>query len=218
MDEASRGYVQMDELMEGVGKRLAELTGAEWGIVTAGCCAAITHCTAAAIAGFNPERMQRLPDLRGVKNEVVIPKYSRNVYDHAIRMLGAKVVTVSDPKDLESTFNDRTAMAYILGGPGDDGPLGTRVVAAGRQASQRPHFMVDAGGNSHVKAERPPGTGRDRRRLQRRQMHSRTSGRRIASRREKLAPVGMGQQRAASRLRPIAQSRQGRDHGHARGR
>ena len=65
MDEASRGYVQMDELMEGVGKRLAELTGAEWGIVTAGCCAAITHCTAAAIAGFNPERMQRLPDLRG---------------------------------------------------------------------------------------------------------------------------------------------------------
>src|ERR1700736_4510369 len=103
MDEASRSYVHMDELMDGVGNRLAEITGAEWGIVTAGCCAAITHCTAAAIAGFNPERMQRLPDLRRLKNEVVIPKYSRNVYDHAIRMLGAKVVTVSDPKDLEST-------------------------------------------------------------------------------------------------------------------
>ena len=143
MDEASRGYVQMDELMEGVGKRLAELTGAEWGIVTAGCCAAITHCTAAAIAGFNPERMQRLPDLRGLKNEVVIPKYSRNVYDHAIRMLGAKVVTVSDPKDLESAFNDRTAMAYILGGPGDDGPLGTRVVATVAKRHNVP-TLVDA--------------------------------------------------------------------------
>src|SRR3712207_2524373 len=51
MDEASRSYVHMDELMDGVSKRLAELTGAEWGIVTAGCCAAITHFTAAAIAG-----------------------------------------------------------------------------------------------------------------------------------------------------------------------
>ena len=61
MDEASRHYVNLDELMEGVGKRLAELTGAEWGIVTAGCAAAITHVTAACIAGSDPEKMQRLP-------------------------------------------------------------------------------------------------------------------------------------------------------------
>ena len=37
MDEASRHYVHLDELMNGVGKRLAELTKSEWGIVTAGC-------------------------------------------------------------------------------------------------------------------------------------------------------------------------------------
>src|SRR5215470_6646742 len=96
MDEASRHFVQMDELMDGVGPRLAELSGAPWGIVTAGCCAALTHCTAAAIAGFNPERMQRLPDLSGLKNEVIIPSYSRNVYDHAIRMLGVKIVEVRE--------------------------------------------------------------------------------------------------------------------------
>ena len=110
MDEASRGYVQMDELMEGVGARLAELTGAEWGIVTAGCCAALTHCTASAIAGTNPERMQRLPDLTGLKNEVIIPSYSRNVYDHAVRMLGVKIVEVRERADLEAAFNDWTAM------------------------------------------------------------------------------------------------------------
>jgi D-glucosaminate-6-phosphate ammonia-lyase len=62
MDEASRSYVQMDELMGGVSKKLAEITGAEWGIVTAGCCAALTHTTAACLAGANPERMQRLPN------------------------------------------------------------------------------------------------------------------------------------------------------------
>ncbi len=143
MDEASRGYVQMDELMDGVGNRLAELTGAEWGIVTAGCCAALTHCTAAAIAGFNPERMQRLPDLTGLKSEVIIPAYSRNVYDHAIRMLGVKIVTVHDKSELESAFNERTAMAYILGGPGDDGPLGTRVVAEVARRHNVP-LVVDA--------------------------------------------------------------------------
>jgi hypothetical protein len=59
--EASRGFVQMDELMDGVGKRLAEISGAEWGIITSGCCAAITNCVCASIAGSNPERMQRLP-------------------------------------------------------------------------------------------------------------------------------------------------------------
>jgi len=129
MDDASRAYVQMDELMDGVGKRLAELTGAEWGIVTAGCCAALTHTTAACLAGSDPERMQRLPNLEGLKSEVVIPAYSRNVYDHAIRMLGVKIVTVQDPSQLAAAFSDRTAMVYILGGPGDDGPLGTKVVA-----------------------------------------------------------------------------------------
>src|SRR5512141_1637665 len=79
MDEASRHYVHLDELMNAVGKRLAELTGAEWGIVTAGCAAALTHATAACIAGADPEKMQRLPQLDGLKNEVVMPRPSRNV-------------------------------------------------------------------------------------------------------------------------------------------
>lgn len=143
MDEASRHFVQMDELMEGVSKRLADLTGAEWGIVTAGCCAALTHCTAAAIAGNNPERMQRLPDLTGLKSEVIIPAYSRNVYDHAIRMLGAKIIEVHKASQLESAFNERTAMVYILGGPGDDGPLGTRVIAEVAKRKNVP-VIVDA--------------------------------------------------------------------------
>src|SRR5277367_3180100 len=143
MDEAGRHFVQMDELMEGVSKRLADLTGAEWGIITAGCCAALTHCTAAAIAGNNPERMQRLPDLTGLKSEVIIPAYSRNVYDHAIRMVGVKIVEVTEPSRLEAAFTERTAMVYILGGPGDDGPLGTRVLAEVAKRKNVP-VLVDA--------------------------------------------------------------------------
>ena len=63
MDEASRNYVQMDELMDGVSKRLAELTGAEWGIVTNGCCAAIAHTTAASIAGSTQNVCSGCPTL-----------------------------------------------------------------------------------------------------------------------------------------------------------
>ncbi len=143
MDLASRGYVHMDELMDAVGKRLAEISGAEWGIVTAGCCAAITHFTASAIAGGNPERMQRLPNLAGLKSEVIVPAYSHQVYDHAVRMLGVKLVIVRDPAELDSAFNDRTAMVYILAGPNDDGPLGTRVIAEIARRKNVP-VLVDA--------------------------------------------------------------------------
>jgi D-glucosaminate-6-phosphate ammonia-lyase len=129
MDEAGRHYVHMDELMEGVGRRLAEITGAPWGIVTAGCAAAMTHVTSACLVGTDPERMQQIPNLHGLKNEVVIPNYSRNVYDHAIRMLGVKIIEVSDAAHLEAAFNERTALAYVLAGPGDEGPMGTKVVS-----------------------------------------------------------------------------------------
>jgi D-glucosaminate-6-phosphate ammonia-lyase len=143
MDLASRSFVHMDELMDAVGQRLADLTGAEWGIISSGCCAAVTNCTAAAIAGGNPERMQRLPDLNGLKNEVLIPAYSRNVYDHAVRMLGTKVVVLHDPAQLERSFTDRTAMVYILAGPQDDGPLGTRAIAQVARTKGVP-VVVDA--------------------------------------------------------------------------
>jgi L-seryl-tRNA(Ser) seleniumtransferase len=129
MEEAGHHYVDMDELMLGVSKRLAEITGAEWGIVTAGCAAALTHITSACLAGTDPEKMQRLPKLEGLKSEVVIPAYSRNDYDHAIRMLGVKMVEVKDPSELETAFNEHTALAYILAGHGDEGPLGTQAVS-----------------------------------------------------------------------------------------
>jgi L-seryl-tRNA(Ser) seleniumtransferase len=117
MDRASRHYVQMDELMEAVSKRLAELTQAEWGIVTAGCAAAITNATAACVAGANPERMQRLPNLEGLKNEVIMAKYSRNEYDHATRMIGVKVIEINSYEELVNAFNPRTAMVLILSSP-----------------------------------------------------------------------------------------------------
>src|ERR1019366_6010562 len=69
--------------------------------------------------------------------------YSHNVYDHAIRMLGVKLVVVHDKAELEAAFNERTAMVYILAGPGDEGPLGTQVVSEIAKKHQVP-VIVDA--------------------------------------------------------------------------
>jgi len=148
MDEASRHYVHLDELMEKVGLRLAELTGAEFGIVTAGCAAALTHVTAACIAGADPEKMQRLPDLTGLKNEVIMPRASRNVYDHAIRMVGVNIIEVENSREFRAAVNKQTAMITILGDAEDhNGVSLEELVDVGKQ--QGIPVLVDAA------AERP---------------------------------------------------------------
>jgi uncharacterized pyridoxal phosphate-dependent enzyme len=121
MDQASRQYVHLDELTEAIGQRLATLTSAEWGLVTSGCAAALTHATAACVAGGNPDLHVRIPDLRGfAKDEVVIPKHSRNVYDAAIRAVGVRVVEATTLGEFEAALGPRTAMVYVLAGPPAD--------------------------------------------------------------------------------------------------
>ncbi len=144
MLEASKYYVQMDELMNAVGARLAELTKAEWGIVTNGCAAALTHATSACIAGTNPEKMQQLPKLDGLKNQVIMPKYARNVYDHAVRMTGVDIVEVNSAEELEKAFNPRTAMILILSCPAaEKGPLSIESVGQVAKRHGVP-LLVDA--------------------------------------------------------------------------
>src|SRR5882757_1342448 len=114
MDSAAKNFVQYDELATGVGQRLAELTKAEWGMISAGCAAAMKHVTAACVTGGNPEKLVRIPDLSGFeKTEVIIPAGSRNVYDHAVRNIGVKVITVATMEELEHSLNAKTAMIYI---------------------------------------------------------------------------------------------------------
>jgi uncharacterized pyridoxal phosphate-dependent enzyme len=132
MSEASQHYVHLDELAEAVGARLAELTKAEWGMVSSGCAAALTHATAACVAGGNPDLHVRIPDLKGFpKDEVIIPRHSRNVYDAAVRAVGVRIIEVGTVDDLELALGPRTAMIYILAGPEvDESPLNTRVICA----------------------------------------------------------------------------------------
>jgi L-seryl-tRNA(Ser) seleniumtransferase len=145
MDAAAQKYVHLDELAEAVGARLAALTRAEWGLVTSGCSAALTHATAACVAGGNPDLHVRIPDLRGFpKDEVIIPKHSRNVYDAAVRVVGTRVVEVNSMAEFEEAVGARTAMIYVLAGTAaDQSVLNVKAISPLAKAKGVP-ILVDA--------------------------------------------------------------------------
>jgi L-seryl-tRNA(Ser) seleniumtransferase len=145
MDAAAQKYVHLDELTDAVGARLAALTGAEWGMVSNGCSAALTLAAAACVAGGNPDLHVRLPNLSGFpRDEAIIPTHSRNVYDAALRSMGVRVVEVTTPAEFEAALGPRAAMIYILAGPNaDNSPLNLKAIAPIAKARGVP-ILVDA--------------------------------------------------------------------------
>ena len=115
MAQASRQFVSLDELMEGAGRRIAELTGAPWGIVTCGSAAALTLATAACVAGNDPVKMVRLPFTDGWANHVIMPKNHRFAYDQAIRMVGTHIIEIETIADLDAALSGPVAMVALLG-------------------------------------------------------------------------------------------------------
>ena len=109
--EAAKYFVSIMELQQGVGRRLAELTGAESGMVTSGAAGGMASATAACMAGNDPARIWQLPDTTGLKHEVVMVG-GRSAFDSAIRLAGAKLVLVFSPEELQNALNENTAMVY----------------------------------------------------------------------------------------------------------
>ena len=143
MYEASFYYVHLDEMMNGIGAQLGKLMGAEWGIATTGCEAAICLATVACMVGTNVEQSQALPYIKK-KDQVIIPKHSRNQYDFGVRMVGAEIVEVDSPEELAAKLSPRTAMIYIMSNPGNaSGPMSIRNICSIAKTKNVPVF-VDA--------------------------------------------------------------------------
>src|SRR5271170_3893564 len=109
--EASHYFVNMVELQRGAGRKLAELTGAESGMVTSGAAGAMAAATAACMAGADDKHVWQLPDTTGLKHEVIMVG-GRSAFDSAIRLVGAKLVLVYSPEELANAINENTAMIY----------------------------------------------------------------------------------------------------------
>jgi D-glucosaminate-6-phosphate ammonia-lyase len=130
MVEASQHCVEMAELQARASEMVAEITGAEAGLVTSGAAAGLLLGTAACVTGLDPGRMNRLPDTSGMANEVVIVRSQRNFYDHMIRAVGVRLVEVGLPDryagagardaevwEIADALSERTAAVHWVAGP-----------------------------------------------------------------------------------------------------
>src|SRR5689334_1107789 len=146
MAEAAGYCVDMAELQAGASKVISEITGAEAGIVTSGAAAGLLLGTAACVTGLAPGKMDRLPETRGAKSEVIMVRSQRNFYDHAVRTTGARIVEVglpdryagagvrdAEPWEIEDAIGEQTAAICYVAGSRAQPPL-TDVVKVAHHA------------------------------------------------------------------------------------
>lgn len=112
MDEAAQHFVGIHDLQKKVGARLAELTGAEAGFVTAGASCSICLATCAVTVGGDVAKIKRLPDLTGSKTEIVMQRAhvgAGNPYDHNWRMIDTKIIAAETAGEIRAAIGPQTA-------------------------------------------------------------------------------------------------------------
>jgi L-seryl-tRNA(Ser) seleniumtransferase len=116
MAMAGRHFVSMPELEVAAGKRIAEMLKLPEGyaaLVTSGAAAAIQSGLAGILTGDNEAFIRQIPDLTGMKSEVIIQKSHRNPFDHQLRNTGIKLVVIETREELRQAVNERTAMMHF---------------------------------------------------------------------------------------------------------
>ena len=120
MEQAGESFVEMEELLAASGDHLAGLLGVEAAYPAAGCYAALVLSTAACLTGNDPDKMDRLPDTTGMKDEIVLQQCQRYGYDRAYTVPGSKLVLAGDDDgctldELDAAIGPNTAaIAYLV--------------------------------------------------------------------------------------------------------
>jgi uncharacterized pyridoxal phosphate-dependent enzyme len=113
---AGRHFVSVPDLEVAAGKRIAEMLKLPDGytaLVTSGAAAAMQSGLAGILTGDNPKFIEQLPDLTGMKSEVIIQKSHRNPFDHQLRSTGVKLVEIETREELRKAVNPKTAMMHF---------------------------------------------------------------------------------------------------------
>ena len=116
MAQAGKHFVRIVELEAAAGKRIAEMLKLPDGytaLVTSGAAAAMESGLAGILTGDNPQFIQQIPDLTGMKSEVIIQKSHRNPFDHQLRNTGVKLVVIETRDELRAAVNEKTAMMHF---------------------------------------------------------------------------------------------------------
>ncbi|HTH52620.1 MAG TPA: aminotransferase class V-fold PLP-dependent enzyme [Edaphobacter sp.] len=126
MEMAAKHLAVIMDLEAAVGKRISEMLKLPQGygaIVTSGAAAAILNGYAAILTGNDPKFIQQIPDLTGMKSEVIIQRAHRSEWDHQIRTTGAKIVEVVTVEDVHRAINERTAAMHFQNWNDPDGQI-----------------------------------------------------------------------------------------------
>jgi len=116
MAMAGRHFVSIPELEVAAGKRIASMLNLPEGysaIVTSGAAAAMQSGLSGILTGDNPRFILQLPDLTGMKSEVIIQKSHRNPFDHQLRSTGVKLIEIETREELKKAINAKTAMMHF---------------------------------------------------------------------------------------------------------
>lgn len=113
---AGNNFVSIPDLEVAAGKRISEmlkLPSDYTAIVTSGAASAIQLGLSGVLTGDNETFIHQLPDLTGMKTEVIIQKSHRNAFDHQLRATGIKLVVVESRDDLLKAIGPNTAMMHF---------------------------------------------------------------------------------------------------------
>jgi uncharacterized pyridoxal phosphate-dependent enzyme len=113
---AGQHFCSIPDLEVAAGKRIAEMLKLPEGytaLVTSGAAAAMQSGLAGILTGDNPKFIEQLPDLTGMKSEVIIQKSHRNPFDHQLRATGVKLVVIETTDELRKAVNPQTAMLHF---------------------------------------------------------------------------------------------------------
>lgn len=126
MQLAAKQFVVMMDLEAAAGKKIAELLKLPAGysaIVTSGAASAIQNGYSGILTGSNPANILQIPDLTGMKSEVIVQRAHASGWDHQIRATGAKMVQVETVDDVHRAVSDRTAAMHFLNLSDPDGQI-----------------------------------------------------------------------------------------------
>ncbi len=112
--DASRHFVNLLELQDKVGERIAKLIGVEAAMVTTGAAGALLLGTAAVVTRGERRLIQRLPDTKGMRNEVILQKTHHTCYDNQLTDVGVRLIEVETAADVKRAVNERTALMFFM--------------------------------------------------------------------------------------------------------
>ena len=114
MAEANDHFVDMYELNQAAGRRIAEVMKTESALVSAGSFSAMLLGAAACLTGKDQEKMKALPHPTWPRRECLVLKSHRVVYDRAYKAAGMTIVEVETKDQLMNALGDKTAMIGVL--------------------------------------------------------------------------------------------------------